>query len=88
MGKCIKGSGNIINVTAKVKIALILNLNIGEFIWPDGKKFLGNFKNDKRDGKGEIQLPIDIKCINEWQNDKIVQQGKLVSVEDANPKES
>lgn len=27
----------------------------GKFYWPDGKKFEGEFKEDKKDGYGEIQ---------------------------------
>ncbi len=29
----------------------------GVFIWPDGKKFNGEFLEDKKHGKGEFELP-------------------------------
>jgi hypothetical protein len=27
----------------------------GEFIWPDGRKFKGSYKNDIKDGYGEFE---------------------------------
>lgn len=74
MVKCIRVNGSIISVMEKVKNFFYKNIeiNLGEFTWPDGKKFVGSFKDDKREGLGEIQLPNGKKCVNDWKNDKLI----------------
>ena len=44
---------------------------IGEFKWKDGKKYIGNYKNDKKDGFGIYSWKIDKKIfIGFWSGGK------------------
>ena len=29
----------------------------GEFVWPDGRKYIGNYLEDKKHGFGEFEWP-------------------------------
>lgn len=42
----------------------------GTHIWPDGRKYIGHFKNDLKDGKGTLEFPDGRKYIGLWREDK------------------
>lgn len=39
----------------------------GTFIWPDKRRFEGNYKNGKKHGKGVFYWPDGNKCEGEWE---------------------
>ena len=41
----------------------------GTFTWPDGKKYVGEFKNDKMDGQGTLTWPDGSIEKGLWKND-------------------
>jgi hypothetical protein len=42
----------------------------GTFVWPDGRKYIGDYCEDKKKGYGEFQWP-DGRCYRgEWLNGK------------------
>jgi hypothetical protein len=45
---------------------------------PDGRRYEGNFKNNKKDGKGEFTWPNGSKYIGEWNNNVQNGQGKYI----------
>jgi len=46
----------------------------GEFIWPDGRKYVGEYVNDKKEGFGILELSNGRKYEGNWYNG--MQQGK------------
>ena len=42
----------------------------GVLAWKDGKKYEGEFNNDKREGQGEFIWPDGRKYIGDWKNGK------------------
>ncbi len=50
----------------------------GVFTWPDGKKFVGDYKNDKKDGNGTYWWTKDKYYEGEWVNSKQHGKGKYV----------
>jgi len=42
----------------------------GIYTWPDGKKYDGLFKNDKKDGHGEFTWENGNVYFGEWENGK------------------
>ena len=40
----------------------------GVFIWPDGRKYIGKFENDKRDGYGEYKFKDGRMYKGNWKN--------------------
>ena len=42
----------------------------GEFTWPDGKKYVGNYIDDKKEGFGEFWWTDGRKYIGEWKDGK------------------
>jgi len=50
----------------------------GEFRWPDGRKYLGEFRNNMRDGFG-VMVFQDGKIIKgNWMNDKLNGKGIVI----------
>ena len=49
----------------------------GEFIWNDGKKFVGFYKNDKKDGFGIYYFPYDKFFVRFWKEEKQNRVGKF-----------
>lgn len=57
----------------------------GTYTWPDGKKYTGEYKEDRKDGEGTFEFPNGTKYVGSWklgkqdgfgkifQGDKIVQ---------------
>ena len=43
---------------------------MGVFIWPDKKKYIGQYKNDKKSGLGIFIWPDNKKYEGEWKNGK------------------
>lgn len=46
----------------------------GEYTWPDGRKYTGEFENDMKCGFGVLEFADGRKYVGEWKNDK--QHGK------------
>lgn len=42
----------------------------GIFTWPDGRKYNGDYKNDKKEGYGIFEWPDGKKYKGEWKNGK------------------
>jgi len=42
----------------------------GEFKWPDGRKYIGNYENDKKEGHGVFYWPDGRKYDGYWKNGK------------------
>lgn len=42
----------------------------GTFTWPDGRKYEGEYIDDKKDGKGIFYWPDGRKYDGEWKNGK------------------
>lgn len=40
------------------------------FLWPDGKKYIGSFKNDKKEGYGELEYSDGRKFRGNWLKNK------------------
>ena len=59
-GACI--SGNCIN-------------GIGTYTWADGAKYVGEYKDDKRQGQGTFTYPDGDKYVGEWKDNKRQGQG-------------
>ena len=38
----------------------------GTFIWPDGKKYVGTYVNDKKEGTGTFEWPNGRKYSGSW----------------------
>jgi hypothetical protein len=41
----------------------------GTYTFPDGKKYVGGFKDNKYHGQGTLTFPNGDKCVGEWKND-------------------
>ena len=39
---------------------------LGSLIYPDGDKYVGEYKNGKRNGQGTETSPDGMKCVGEW----------------------
>jgi hypothetical protein len=46
----------------------------GTFTWPNGQKYVGEFRDGKFNGKGTHTLPDGTKYVGEWRDDKPVEQ--------------
>ena len=42
----------------------------GTFEWPDGRKYIGSYKDDKKDGEGQYEWPDGRKYKGLWKNGK------------------
>ena len=42
----------------------------GEFVWPDGKKYIGNYVEDKKEGYGEFSWQDGKVYKGMWKNGK------------------
>ena len=42
----------------------------GTFTWPDGRKYVGQYKNDKKEGYGEFEWSDGKKYKGNWLNGK------------------
>ena len=49
----------------------------GEKTWPNGIKYVGEFKDGKKNGQGTMTYPEGAKYVGEWKNDKYNGQGIL-----------
>ena len=54
----------------------------GEFIWPDGRKYIGEYKDDKKEGYGVFEWNDERKYKGMWKNGKQDGEGEFY-----NPKE-
>ena len=50
----------------------------GEFTWPDGKSYFGNYENDEKNGYGEFNWPDGRMYSGNWENNK--QHGRGVYI--------
>ena len=51
----------------------------GTFAWSDGKKYVGEFKEGKRNGQGTFTWPSGTKYVGEFKNGKMHGKGILTS---------
>ena len=51
----------------------------GVFTWPDGRKYEGNYKNDKQDGYGTFTWSDGKQYKGPWVNGKQHGEGELFS---------
>lgn len=42
----------------------------GEFTWNDGRKYIGDYKDDKKHGYGQFEWPDGRKYKGYWENGK------------------
>ena len=42
----------------------------GVFTWQDGRKYVGDYRNDKKCGQGTFEWPDGRKYIGAWENGK------------------
>ena len=47
------------------------------FEWPDGRKYIGDYKNDKKEGHGVFSWPDGRKYDGNWKNGKQDGEGKF-----------
>ena len=43
---------------------------VGEFIWVDGRRFVGTWKDGKLDGEGILKLPNGEEKVGKWDEGK------------------
>lgn len=55
----------------------VRNNCFGTYTWPDGQKFVGEFKDGKRNGQGTYTWPNGHKYVGEYKDDKWHGQGTL-----------
>ncbi len=53
----------------------------GTFALPDGRKYVGEFREGIRTGRGLMTYPDGAKYVGDWQNDKPHGNGTLISVD-------
>ena len=51
----------------------------GTYTWPDGQKYVGEYKDDKKHGQGTYTWPDGVKYVGEYKDDKKHGQGTLTS---------
>ena len=44
----------------------------GTYTFPDGAKYVGQYKNNKREGQGTATFPDGKKLIGEWKDGKFI----------------
>ena len=49
----------------------------GKFIWPDGREYIGDYKNDKKEGHGVLTWPDGRKYDGSWKNGRQDGLGKF-----------
>jgi hypothetical protein len=49
----------------------------GKFKWPDGRVYMGEYKNDKKDGYGEFEWADGRKYKGNWKNGKQHGEGEF-----------
>lgn len=49
----------------------------GVYKWPDGKKYTGDFVNDKKHGEGTFEWENGDKYTGQWKNGKMAGEGKI-----------
>jgi hypothetical protein len=49
----------------------------GKFEWPDGRKYEGGYKNDKKEGHGIFSWPDGRKFDGNWKNGRQDGEGKF-----------
>ncbi|MDC1254462.1 hypothetical protein N8Z03_00510 [Pelagibacteraceae bacterium] len=55
----------------------IYNNCYGTLTWPDGQKYVGEWKDGKQHGQGTLTWPDGEKFVGEWKDDKRNGQGTL-----------
>ena len=53
----------------------------GVFTWPDGRKYQGDYKDDKKDGYGLFEWPDGRKYKGYWSNGKQNGQGEFFNAQ-------
>ena len=49
----------------------------GSYYWKDGRKYVGQWKNDDKHGQGTFTWPRGNKYMGQWKNDKQHGQGTM-----------
>ena len=49
----------------------------GTFTWKDGRKYIGDYKDDKKEGYGEFYWPNGLVYKGQWQDGKQHGEGKM-----------
>ena len=52
----------------------------GIFVWPDGRKYKGQYKDDKKEGYGFFEWPDGKKYRGNWNNGKQDGEGELYNI--------
>jgi hypothetical protein len=53
----------------------------GTYVWPDGRKYQGDYINDKKDGHGYYEFGDGRRYDGQWLNGKMHGVGKIMSKE-------
>jgi len=69
------GTGERINGTVRVSF---IYKSIGAQVYADGTRYEGQWKNDMRNGPGEIEYPNGEGFAGFWKNDKSIAEGKFL----------
>ena len=54
----------------------------GIFIWPDGRKYIGSYKDDKKDGFGTFEWSDGRKYRGLWKNGKQHGDGEFFNIKE------
>lgn len=54
----------------------------GEFVWPDGRKYMGSYLDDKKHGQGEFEWADGRKYNGAWENGKQHGEGQFLNPKD------
>ena len=54
----------------------------GEFSWPDGRKYIGDYKEDKKEGYGFFEWADGRKYRGSWSNGKQHGEGEFYNPKD------
>ena len=65
----------------EIKVYYFLNNQTGEFNWPDRRKYIGEYKDDKKDGYGEFFWPDGRVYKGRWEKGKQHGKGLFITPE-------